>query len=142
MVDNLGLALTPDSMITFRNATWPMLVMFFLTSTGHTFYPCLLRLLLWTFWKVSPKGSTLKSPSAFCSATHDDVIPCSSLALPPGHLQRFLLHSTLSALSLLLCLIWIILKSTPLLLARAFSQRSFKPLHHIIQEQLPLPSLA
>lgn len=36
MVDNLGLTLTPDSMISFRDATWPILVMSFLAFAGNT----------------------------------------------------------------------------------------------------------
>ncbi|KAK8013586.1 hypothetical protein PG991_009179 [Apiospora marii] len=36
MVDNLGFTLTPDSMITFRDATWPLLVMTFLAIAGNT----------------------------------------------------------------------------------------------------------
>jgi Trk-type K+ transport system membrane component len=47
MVDSLSLALTPDSMITFRDTTWPMLVMSFLAFTGNSFYPCFLRSIIW-----------------------------------------------------------------------------------------------
>jgi Trk-type K+ transport system membrane component len=65
MVDNLGLTLTPDSMITFRDATWPMLVMSFLAFAGNTFYPCFLRLLIWTIYKIAPATSSLKESSRF-----------------------------------------------------------------------------
>lgn len=65
MVDNLGLTLTPDSMISFREATWPMLLMFFLAFAGNTFYPCLLRLLIWSLWKISPATSSLKESLRF-----------------------------------------------------------------------------
>lgn len=65
MVDNLGLTLTPDSMITFRDATWPMLVMSFLAFAGNTFYPCFLRLLIWTIYKIAPANSSLKESSQF-----------------------------------------------------------------------------
>ena len=37
MINNLGFTLTPDSMVTFRDATWPMLVMSFLAYAGNTF---------------------------------------------------------------------------------------------------------
>lgn len=65
MVDNLGFTLTPDSMISFRDATWPMLVMSFLAFAGNTFYPCFLRLLIWTIYKLSPATSSLKESLRF-----------------------------------------------------------------------------
>lgn len=65
MVDNLGLTLTPDSMISFRDANWPMLLMSFLAFAGNTFYPCFLRLLIWTLWKISPATSSLKESLRF-----------------------------------------------------------------------------
>ncbi|KAL7940012.1 hypothetical protein V8C42DRAFT_357711 [Trichoderma barbatum] len=45
MVDNLGFTLTPDSMISFRDTTFPMLLMSFLAFAGNTLYPVFLRLL-------------------------------------------------------------------------------------------------
>ncbi|KAH3984466.1 hypothetical protein HBI56_115020 [Parastagonospora nodorum] len=65
MVDNLGLTLTPDSMISFRDATWPMLVMSFLAFAGNTFYPCFLRLLIWTIYKLSAIDSSLRESTRF-----------------------------------------------------------------------------
>jgi Trk-type K+ transport system membrane component len=65
MVENLGLTLTPDSMITFRDATWPMLVMSFLAFAGNTFYPCFLRLLIWNIYKLSLAISSLKESLRF-----------------------------------------------------------------------------
>lgn len=47
MVNNLGFTLTPDSMATFKDATWPMLIMTFLAFAGNTCYPVFLRLILW-----------------------------------------------------------------------------------------------
>lgn len=58
MVNNLGFTLTPDSMITFRDATWPMLVMTFLAYAGNTCYPIGLRLLIWTISIIVPKASS------------------------------------------------------------------------------------
>jgi potassium uptake Trk family protein len=52
-------------MITFRDATWPMLVMSFLAFAGNTFYPCFLRLLIWTIYKIAPANSSLKESSQF-----------------------------------------------------------------------------
>lgn len=65
MVDNLGFTITPTSMIPFNTATWPMLVMTFLAFAGNTFYPVLLRLLIWTMHKVLPKSSGLQEPLRF-----------------------------------------------------------------------------
>ncbi|CAI6335467.1 unnamed protein product [Periconia digitata] len=65
MVDNLGFTLTPDSMITFRDATWPMLIMSFLAYAGNTFYPCFLRLLVWIIYKLVPASSSLKESLRF-----------------------------------------------------------------------------
>lgn len=65
MVNNLGFTLTPDSMISFRDATWPMLVMSFLAFAGNTFYPCFLRLTIWSLYKVMPRTSSFKEPLRF-----------------------------------------------------------------------------
>ena len=65
MVNNLGFTLTPDSMITFRDATWPLLVMTFLAYAGETFYPVLLRLLIWLLYKLSPTNSSTRSTLRF-----------------------------------------------------------------------------
>ena len=65
MVNNLGFTLTPDSMIHFADATWPMLIMTFLAYAGNTFYPVLLRLVIWTMSKVVPKKSSMHEPLRF-----------------------------------------------------------------------------
>lgn len=65
MVNNLGFTLTPDSMLSFRNATWPMLVTTFLAYAGNTCYPIMLRLIIWTTSKVSPKRSSVQDPLRF-----------------------------------------------------------------------------
>ncbi|XP_014557994.1 hypothetical protein COCVIDRAFT_95759 [Bipolaris victoriae FI3] len=65
MVDNTGLTLTPDSMISFRDAAWPMLVMSFLALAGNTLYPCLLRLLIWILWKIAPAESSYSESLRF-----------------------------------------------------------------------------
>ena len=57
MTNNLGFTLTPDSMISFRDATWPMLAMTFLAFAGHTLYPVGLRLVIWTMHKLTPSTS-------------------------------------------------------------------------------------
>ncbi|KAK0609306.1 Potassium transport protein 1 [Lasiodiplodia hormozganensis] len=65
MVSNLGFTLTPDSMITFQDATFPLLVMTFLAYAGNTCYPCLLRFVIWTMSKLVPKHSSLQEPLRF-----------------------------------------------------------------------------
>jgi Trk-type K+ transport system membrane component len=69
MVNNLGLTLTPDSMISFRDAEWPMFIMTFLAFAGNTFYPIFLRLVLWTMAKLTPSRHTsLRDPLNFLLA--------------------------------------------------------------------------
>ncbi|WZH48212.1 hypothetical protein QYS62_009381 [Fusarium acuminatum] len=65
MVTNLGFTLTPDSMISFNDAPAPLLIMSALALAGHTFYPVLLRLVIWTTSKVIPKQSSLQEPLSF-----------------------------------------------------------------------------
>ncbi|KAF3155091.1 hypothetical protein TWF225_005160 [Orbilia oligospora] len=65
MVDNLGFTLTPDSMITFRDAVWPMLLMTFLAYAGNTCYPVMLRFVIWATFKLSPKNSAIREPLNF-----------------------------------------------------------------------------
>nr|XP_036582586.1 low-affinity potassium transport protein [Colletotrichum truncatum]KAF6791290.1 low-affinity potassium transport protein [Colletotrichum truncatum] len=65
MVNNLGFTLTPDSMATFKDATWPMLVMTFLAFAGNTCYPILLRLVIWTMSKMVSKKSATKEHLQF-----------------------------------------------------------------------------
>lgn len=65
MADNLGFTLTPDSMISFRDATFPLIVMTFLAFAGNTLYPCLLRLVIWIMFKLVPTNSSLKKPLEF-----------------------------------------------------------------------------
>jgi len=58
MANNLGFTLTPDSMATFRDATWPMIIMTFLAFAGNTCYPVFLRLILWISSLLVPQRST------------------------------------------------------------------------------------
>jgi Trk-type K+ transport system membrane component len=65
MVNNLGFTLTPDSMATFKDATWPMLVMTFLAFAGNTCYPVLLRLVIWIASLVVPRTSKTRESLQF-----------------------------------------------------------------------------
>ncbi|CAG8909512.1 unnamed protein product [Penicillium egyptiacum] len=81
MVDNLGFTLTPDSMVSFQDATFPMILMSFLAFAGNTCYPCLLRLVIWIFYKVCPEKSSLKDPLRFLL---DHPRRCYTLLFPSG----------------------------------------------------------
>ncbi|KAL2379572.1 hypothetical protein RJZ90_005175 [Blastomyces dermatitidis] len=63
--NNLGFTLTPDSMISFRNATFPIFIMTFLIYIGNTGYPCMLRLIIWIMFKISPRDSAIREPLNF-----------------------------------------------------------------------------
>lgn len=65
MIDNLGFTLTPDSMISFRDASWPMFIMSFLAFAGNTLYPVFLRLVIWTMAKLSPRDASIQQPLNF-----------------------------------------------------------------------------
>lgn len=58
--NNLGFALTPDSMLSFHNCTWVLLSLAFIIVIGNTGFPCLLRFLIWGFFKLAPKDSAIK----------------------------------------------------------------------------------
>lgn len=57
--NDLGFTLTPDSMISFQSATFPMLLMTFLIIIGNTGFPCMLRFIIWLLTKCTPVGSGL-----------------------------------------------------------------------------------
>ncbi|ODH13097.1 hypothetical protein ACO22_07604 [Paracoccidioides brasiliensis] len=63
--NNLGYTLTPDSMISFRAATFPIFLMTFLIYIGNTAYPCMLRLIIWLLFKLSPRNSRIREPLNF-----------------------------------------------------------------------------
>ncbi|PWY95236.1 cation transporter [Aspergillus sclerotioniger CBS 115572] len=65
MVSNLGYTLTPDSMVSFNDAVFPMLLMSFLAYAGNTLYPCCLRLVIWIMFKCAPENSSLKESLDF-----------------------------------------------------------------------------
>lgn len=104
MVDNLGLTLTPDSMVTFRDATWPMLVMSFLAFAGNTFYPVFLRLLIWTIYKIAPATSSLKESLRFLL---DHPRRCYTLLFPAT--ATWILASILFALNFIDTLLIVVL---------------------------------
>ncbi|ODH27893.1 hypothetical protein ACO22_04062 [Paracoccidioides brasiliensis] len=54
-----GFALTPDSMISFFDAIFPLLLMAFLIIVGNTGFPCMLRFIIWVFSHLVPHGGPL-----------------------------------------------------------------------------------
>lgn len=56
---DLGFTLTPDSMISFQKAVFPLLLMAFLIIIGNTGFPCMLRLIIWTLTKFARPGTAL-----------------------------------------------------------------------------------
>ena len=65
MSNNLGFTLTPDSMIQFRDAVFPIFIMTILAYAGHTFYPVCLRVLIWTLSKIYRKDHKIQEPLHF-----------------------------------------------------------------------------
>ena len=65
MISNLGFTLTPDSMVSFRDASWPMVLLTFLAFAGNTCYPIILRFILWAMQKMVPRRSSLREPLQF-----------------------------------------------------------------------------
>lgn len=57
--NDLGFTLTNNSMISFGNAVFPMLLMTFLIVIGNTGFPCALRFIIWCISKCVPVGSAL-----------------------------------------------------------------------------------
>lgn len=54
---DLGYTLTPDSMISFQTAIWPLLLMSFLIIIGNTGFPIMLRIIIWVTSKYVPRTS-------------------------------------------------------------------------------------
>lgn len=65
MVSNCGLTLTPDSMISFKDATWPMVLMTLLAFAGNTCHPIILRFIIWAFHKILPRRNSLQESLRF-----------------------------------------------------------------------------
>ncbi|KAF8537025.1 cation transport protein-domain-containing protein [Trichophaea hybrida] len=63
--NDVGFTLTPDSMISFQNCTWLLLIMSFLIVIGNTGFPCMLRFIIWVSFKIVPKDSAIKESLNF-----------------------------------------------------------------------------
>ncbi|KAI9880863.1 MAG: low affinity potassium transporter [Pleopsidium flavum] len=59
LFNDLGFTLTPDSMISFQVAVFPLLLGTFLVIIGNTGFPCMLRFVIWTLSKIVPRDSAV-----------------------------------------------------------------------------------
>ncbi|KAL8783293.1 MAG: hypothetical protein Q9213_004727 [Squamulea squamosa] len=57
LFNDLGLTLTPDSMISFQRAILPLLIGTFFIIIGNTGFPCMLRFVIWQLSKIIPRES-------------------------------------------------------------------------------------
>jgi hypothetical protein len=57
MFNDLGFTLTPDSMVSFQRAVFPLLLGTFLIIIGNTGFPCMLRFVIWLCSKCVPQRS-------------------------------------------------------------------------------------
>ncbi len=55
--NDVGFTLTPDSMISFQTAVWPLLLYSFLIIFGNTGFPVMLRWCIYVLSKLVPRGS-------------------------------------------------------------------------------------
>ncbi|QPC59907.1 hypothetical protein HYE67_002138 [Fusarium culmorum] len=104
MTDNLGFTLTPDSMISFRDAKWPMILMSFLAFAGNTLYPVFLRLTIWIMSKITPKTSPTQESLTFLL---NHPRRCYTLLFPSG--PTWILFSIIFALNFIDILLIILL---------------------------------
>ncbi|PKS10183.1 hypothetical protein jhhlp_001933 [Lomentospora prolificans] len=56
---DLGLTLTPDSMISFRKSTFVMMIFWLLIIAGNTGFPVFLRFMIWALSRIVPRGTGL-----------------------------------------------------------------------------------
>ncbi|KAH0547788.1 hypothetical protein FGG08_000045 [Glutinoglossum americanum] len=59
MFNDLGFTLTPDSMLSFQAAAFPLLLGSFLIIIGNTGFPCMLRFIIWLMSKFAAVDSPL-----------------------------------------------------------------------------------
>ncbi|GAB1192916.1 hypothetical protein APSETT444_002117 [Aspergillus pseudonomiae] len=57
--NDVGFSITPDSMSSFQEAVFPLLLLAFLIIIGNTGFPCMLRLIIWLLSKLVRKESPL-----------------------------------------------------------------------------------
>ncbi|EJT78631.1 potassium transporter 1 [Gaeumannomyces tritici R3-111a-1] len=78
---DLGFTLTPDSMISFNTAVFPLLLMSFLIIIGNTGFPVMLRFMIWFTSRIIPQESGLWEELRFLL---DHPRRCFTLLFPSG----------------------------------------------------------
>ncbi|EWC47381.1 hypothetical protein DRE_00349 [Drechslerella stenobrocha 248] len=101
---DLGFTLTPDSMISFNTATWPLLAMSYLIIIGNTGFPFMLRFIIWLLWKICPSDRVTKESLHFLL---DHPRRCFTLLFPSG--DTWWLFGALVGLNAIDVLLFIIL---------------------------------
>ncbi|KAK7555615.1 cation transport protein-domain-containing protein [Phyllosticta citricarpa] len=81
LFNDLGFTLTPDSMISFQDAVFPLLLGSFLIIIGNTGFPCMLRFVIWIAEKLVPYGSSVWEELRFLL---DHPRRCFTLLFPSG----------------------------------------------------------
>ena len=56
---DVGLTLTPDSMVSFNDAVFPLILMTYLIIIGNTGFPVMLRFIIWILSLVTPRATGL-----------------------------------------------------------------------------------
>lgn len=64
-LNDLGLTLTPDSFVSFQNASFLLMLTSFLIVIGNTGFPCMLRFVIWFLYRIWPSSSPIKEEYSF-----------------------------------------------------------------------------
>ena len=100
---DLGFTLTPDSMLSFQAAIFPLLLLSFLIILGNTGFPVMLRFMIWLSSLLAPKGSGLWEELKFLL---DHPRRCFTLLFPSNATWwLFLVLVLLNGLDLLLFIV-------------------------------------
>ncbi|KAF2841299.1 potassium transport protein TRK1/TRK2 [Patellaria atrata CBS 101060] len=59
LFNDLGFTLTPDSMVSFQKAVFPLLLGSFLIIIGNTGFPCMLRFVIWVCERLVPRDTAV-----------------------------------------------------------------------------------
>lgn len=76
---DLGYTLTPNSMMSFSTATYPLIVMSFFIVIGNTGFPCLLHFIIWVMLKLASRSGRTHESLQFLL---DHPRRCFTLLLP------------------------------------------------------------
>ncbi|KAI5289792.1 low affinity potassium transporter [Ascosphaera aggregata] len=79
--NDLGYTLTPDSMVSFNDSVFPLLLLGFLIVIGNTGFPCMLRFIIWVLSKLVPRDSATWEELRFLL---DHPRRCFTLLFPRG----------------------------------------------------------